>query len=39
LEWWERKDSGNADAPEYDEIVFPDESEFEKVCNKHVPAT
>lgn len=30
LEWWERKDSGNADAPEYDEIVFPDEAVFEK---------
>jgi hypothetical protein len=38
LEWWERMDSGNADAPEYDEIVFPDEAEFEKVYRIHLLA-
>lgn len=32
IEWYERKDNTDtAEAPEYDEIVFPDEANFEKV--------
>jgi hypothetical protein len=39
LEWWERKDAGSTDAPDYDEIVFPDEAVFEKVCFHHLLAS
>lgn len=30
LEWWSREDDSAA-VPEFDEIVFPDEAEFQKV--------